>query len=206
MDTTNAVVDLSHHNAYVDFVALRTDGIFGVIHKATQGLGYVDPTYAPRRRQAQAVGLKWGAYHFGTGADGMAQANFFLKNAQPTPSDLLVLDLEVNNMGPTMTLSEARDFVTRIHAVTGEWPGLYGGSYLKEQLNGQADPVLNNCWLWLSQYGPEAVLPPGWNSWTLWQYTDGHSGTVGPLAVQGVGPCDRNLFQGAAGDLESFWT
>jgi lysozyme len=205
MGTTNAVVDLSHYNAYVDFDALRADGIFGVIHKATQGLGYVDPTFAPRRQQALAAGLKWGAYHFGTGADGTAQANFFLRIVQPTPADLLVLDLELNNMGLTMTLGEARDFVTQVHAVTGEWPGLYGGSYLKEQLNGRADPVLSNCWLWLSQYGPQAVLPPGWDSWTFWQYTDGHSGSVGPLVTQGVGPCDRNMFQGSTGDLESFW-
>ena len=204
MGTTNAVVDLSHYNAYVDFGALKADGIFGVIHKATQGLGFMDPAYAPRRQPALNAGLKWGAYHFGTGADGTAQADFFLAHAQLADGDLLVLDFELNNMGPTMTLSEARDFVNRIKAVTGEWPGLYGGSYLKEQLNGTPDAVLSNCWLWLSQYGPQAVLPPGWDSWKFWQYTDGHSG-LGPFAVQGVGPCDRNVFQGSAADLASFW-
>jgi len=204
MGTTNAVVDLSHYNACVDFDALKADGIFGVIHKATQGLGFVDPEYASRRQQAVATGLKWGAYHFGAGADGTAQADYFLAHVLPTVGDLLVLDFELNNSGPTMTLTEARDFVTRIRAATGDWPGLYGGSYLKEQLNGTADSVLSNCWLWLSQYGPQAVLPPGWDSWTFWQYTDGHVG-LGPFAAQGVGPCDRNMFQGSAAALASFW-
>jgi lysozyme len=204
MVTTNAVVDLSHNNPHVDFGALQGDGIFGVFHKATQGLGFVDPAYALRRQPAADAGLKWGAYHFGTGADGVAQANFFLAHALPATGDLLVLDFELNPTGLSMTLAEAKAFVTQIQAATGTWPGLYGGSYLKEQLNGTADPVLSNCWLWLSQYGPQAVLPPGWDAWTFWQYTDGHVGPP-PYAVDGVGPCDRDIFQGAAADLASFW-
>ena len=64
----NAIVDLSHHNASVDFAALAGAGIAGVIHKATQGAGYVDPTYTARQAQARTVGLRWGAYHFGDGS------------------------------------------------------------------------------------------------------------------------------------------
>ena len=45
----NVVVDLSHHNENVDFAKMKANGIVGVIHKATQGLTYVDKTYAKRR-------------------------------------------------------------------------------------------------------------------------------------------------------------
>jgi lysozyme len=202
--TTNAVIDLSHHNVNVDFNAIKGAGIFGVMHKATQGMNYIDPMYAARRGPAGSAGLKWGAYHFGTGADGAAQADFFLAHAQPSPGTLLVLDFELNTAGPTMTLDEARNFVMHVQSVTGTWPGLYGGSYLKEQLAGKADATLSQCWLWLSQYGPTPVVPPGWSAWTLWQYTDGHVGP-GPYAVPGVGPCDREMFQGTADDLTNFW-
>ena len=41
------VTDLSHHNAVHD---LRASRLWGVIHKATQGTGYVDPTYAQPRQ------------------------------------------------------------------------------------------------------------------------------------------------------------
>jgi lysozyme len=204
MANTNAVIDLSHHNLNVDFNAIKGAGIFGVMHKATQGLNFIDPMYAPRRGPAGSARLKWGAYHFGTGADGAAQADFFLTHAQPTAGTPLVLDLELNTAGLTMTLAEARAFVTRIQAVTGTWPGLYGGSYLKEQLAGKADPVLSQCWLWLSQFGPTPVVPPGWSAWTLWQYTDGHVGPP-PHTVPGVGPCDREMFQGGVADLVKFW-
>jgi lysozyme len=73
----NVVVDLSHHNEAVDFAKMKANGIVGVIHKATQGLTYVDKTYASRRSKAVDCGLLWGAYHFGVGGDGSDQASFF---------------------------------------------------------------------------------------------------------------------------------
>jgi lysozyme len=79
----NVVVDLSHHNENVDFVKMKADGIVAVIHKATQGLTYVDKTYATRQRAASKAGLLWGAYHFGVGGDGSDQAAFFLETIQP---------------------------------------------------------------------------------------------------------------------------
>jgi lysozyme len=45
------VIDLSHDDASVDFDAVAQAGIVGVIHKATQGVGDVDPLYAPRARR-----------------------------------------------------------------------------------------------------------------------------------------------------------
>jgi lysozyme len=38
---------------------------------------------------------------------------------------LLVLDFEPNPSGSSMTLEEARAFVTHVHTVTGRWLGLY---------------------------------------------------------------------------------
>lgn len=203
MITTNSIIDLSHNNTHLDLHAMHLDGIFGVFHKATQGVHFVDPKYHSRRSSARGAGLRWGAYHFGTGADGLAQADHFLAIAVPRPGDLLALDFEMDNEGPSMTLAEARRFVTRVKDVHGTWPGLYGGSYLKEMLDGTADSVLSNCWLWLTQYTSHHTLPPGWDSWTLWQYTDGRLGPE-PHLVAGV-RCDRDIFQGSFFDLIKFW-
>jgi lysozyme len=205
MPDTNAVIDLSHFNSNPNFVQAKADGILGVFHKATQGTGYFDPTYTAHRAQALAAGLLWGAYHFGTGADGVEQADFFLRHTGPASGALLVLDLEANPQGPSMPLAEARAFVTHIQAVTGRWPGLYAGAYLKELLGVHPDPILANCWFWLSQYGPTAVVPPNWKSWTFWQYTDGAAG-LGPYTVNGIGRCDRNKFNGTADDLTLLWS
>jgi len=123
----NVVVDLLHHNGDVDFEAAAAAGIVGVIHKATQGLTYTDPVYVPNQKKASMAGLFWGAYHFGTGSDGVQQAEFFLQQVAPATDTLLVLDFEAHPQGPSMTLEEARAFVTHIRQATGRWPGLTGG-------------------------------------------------------------------------------
>ena len=202
---TNAVVDLSHHNGSVDFAKAVADGLIGVIHKATQGRNGLDPTYAPRRPKAEAAGLLWGAYHFGTGSDGVKQAEHFLATVGPNhASMLLVLDLEGNPTGPSMSLEEARAFVTHVKEQTGRWPGLYSGHYVKELLHANPDPVLGKCWFWLAQYGNTAVVPAAWAKWTFWQYTDGAIGPV-PHSVKGIGACDRDKFNGSDAELKTFW-
>lgn len=202
----NAVIDISHHNgAALDFAEARDDGILGVIHKASQGQSGRDPMYLVNRRKAEAAGLLWGAYHFGTGSSsGAIQAMNFLGAVSPVEGTLLVLDLEPNPHGPSMTLQQARDFVTYIHDHTGQWPGLYSGHYIRELLGQARDPLLANCWLWLAQYAPHAVTPPNWPTWTMWQYTDGAAGP-GPHAVAGIGHCDRDMFNGTEPNLRRLW-
>jgi lysozyme len=200
----NVVVDLSHFNNVTDFNTVKAAGIVGVIHKATQGTEERDPEYQARRPEAQAAGLWWGAYHFAVGGDGQAQAEFFLSTAQPGPTDLLVLDFEQNPGGASMTLAEAEQFVTHVESVTGRWPGLYGGSYLKELLGDGQNATLANCWFWLSEYGPTPHVPANWPTWTMWQYTDGQVGPE-PHTVEGIGACDRDQFNGDIAGLANLW-
>ena len=203
----NVVVDLSHHNASVDFKKLRAGGVVGVIHKATQGTGFADKKYKSRRQAALDEGLLWGAYHFGVGGDGSDQADFFLETVGSDPQTLLVLDFEPDLTGPTMTLSQARDFVEHTSNVTGRFPGLYSGHLIKELLgSAPVDPVLSHCFLWFAQYkGPKPLgIPPTFRTWTFWQYTDGVHGPE-PHEASGVGPCDRNFFNGSIEQLNELW-
>jgi lysozyme len=198
------VIDISHHNNDVDLKKSKGDGIVGVIQKATQGQTSVDPTFSVNKQKATDAGLLWGAYHFGTGSDGVAQAEHFLEITGTDAGILRVLDFESNPTGPSMNLEEARAFVTHVNAVTGKFPGLYSGHYIKELLGVNKDPVLANCWLWLAQYGPTPVVPPNWDYWTLWQYTDGAVGPE-PHSVAGVGRCDRDMFNGSLDQLKKLW-
>jgi lysozyme len=202
----NVVVDLSHHNGNVDLAKAKAAGIVGVIHKATQGLTYMDNMYITNRTHALQNGLYWGAYHFGVKGNGAGQADFFLSKVNPDAQTLLVLDFEQNTTTPgqSMTLQDAHDFVTQIHAKTGRWPGLYSGSYIKQLLGSKPDPVLANCWFWLAQYGSNAVVPANWPTWTMWQYTDGVNGPQ-PHSVDGIGNCDRDTFNGDMAGLQRIW-
>lgn len=204
MGKLNAIVDLSHYNGNVDLNKAKDAGILAVIHKATQGTSYIDPMYATNRQKAQSAGLMWGAYHFGTGDDVQQQADHFLSVVQPGVQDLLVLDLEANPQGNSMSLEQAQQFVQIIQEQTGRWPGLYSGNYIKSLLGNNHDAILANCWFWLAQYSSVAVVPVNWPTWTLWQYTDG---TVGPQphSVDGIGNCDRDMYNGNQASLMKFW-
>jgi len=204
-DPLNNVVDISHHNGNINLAAAKGDGIVGVVHKATQGTSMIDQMYQTNRQQALAAGLLWGAYHFGIQGDGAQQADFFLKTVNPDAQTLLVLDFEENKNG-TMTLDQARAFVSRINDVAGRFPGLYSGSLIKQLLGGKpVDQVLSQCFLWIAQYGPAPKdIPQTWPTWTLWQYTDGNVGPQ-PHSVQGIGHCDRDRFNGSLENLQQLW-
>ncbi|PJJ53185.1 glycoside hydrolase family 25 protein [Hymenobacter chitinivorans] len=202
----DAVVDVSHYQSTIDFATVASSGILGLIHKATEGLTDVDPLYASRKPLALGVGLLWGAYHLGHNEDGTAQANHFLSTVQPGPTDLLVLDFEDTGAGASMGLQQAEDFVKQVYQATGRYPGLYATNGYLLQNDAQNSSILQQCWLWITDWAAvaEPVHPPQWNTWTLWQHTNGQTG-LPPFAVDGIGPCDRDNFNGSADNLRRLW-
>ena len=195
----NVVIDISHFNSVTSFQEIKQSGVVGVIHKATEGTNWMDPTYATRKQQALAAGLWWGAYHFGVNEDGAAQAQHLLSVVNPGPQDLLVLDFE-QNPSSQMNIAQAEQFVTAVYNATGRYPGFYSDSLVGELLGNNQNSVLANCWFWRAQYGGTAPsVPPTWPGWTMWQYTE--SGSV--PGIQGV--CDRDTFNGSLADLSLLW-
>ncbi len=224
----DAVIDLSHNVAVTDLaLARRRSNILGVIHKASEGGDWIDPAYAERRAMAEAAGMLWGAYHFGTHQySGAEQAATFLAAARPGPATLIALDLEPNelNLANTMNLGQAEAFVETIYRSTGRLPLVYthpvwanGEAYgrFRIRLDRAVDSrsILARCDLWLADYREEPELPMAWarRGWRLWQYAGDEKGdrggALGPLsrAVAGVEKCDRNLFAGDAAALYRFW-
>ena len=196
---SSVVVDLSHYNTVTSFQQVQQSGIVGVIHKATEGTNWTDPTYASRKPQALAAQLYWGAYHFGINEDGAAQAQYFLSIVNPGPQDLLALDFE-QNPSSQMTMAQAEQFVTEIHHATGRYPGFYSDALAGSLLGDSQSSILSNCWFWRAEYGdtPPSV-PPTWPTWTMWQYTE--SGSVPGIE----GACDRDIFNGSLTGLSTLW-
>jgi len=203
----NSVIDISHHQGpNVDFAKVKAAGIVCVIHKATGATNYQDPMYGANRQRALDAGLLWGAYHWGTGdASGAEQAQYFLDFAQPDGQTLLALDYEPNvsgphRLGPDMTPQLATDFVNAVQASQGRFPVLYTGMAMAGNI-----PNLPDCPLWWARYAPQpAGIPPTWSTWTLWQYTDGAHGNP-PHNIDGIGPCDRDQFNGDLDALQRLW-
>ena len=201
-----AVIDLSHHNAAVDFQKIRAAGVVGVIHKATQGIGFVDSKYRSRKPLATQTGLLWGAYHFGTAEDVNDQVDHFLDFVQPDGQTLLVLDFEKNEPSPSnsMSLTQAKTFLSAVEQRTGQKPKLYTGSYMNEVAGAKPDADLAKYRVWWARYAEVPRLHPTWQNFWLWQYSDGHHGP--PIgSVDGVGSCDCNSFAGSNAELQASW-
>lgn len=194
-------IDISHWQTVKSYKKVKEDGIELVIHKATQGFSFVDQKYRNHMKRFKGEGLTWGSYHFGVGGDGSDQADHFLDVADV--AGILVLDLEPNPQGRSMTVDEAEDFVRYVSDVTGRFPGLYSGHTIRELLGDRTDTILTKCWLWIARYGRAPVIPKAWERWTLWQYTDGKVG-LEPRKVIGIGECDRNVFFGSPAEFEQF--
>ncbi|OIQ87566.1 lysozyme M1 precursor [mine drainage metagenome] len=224
----DGVIDISHMTESVNFEkARRHSRLIGVIHKASEGGDWRDPLYARRRAEAEAAGLLWGAYHFGTREySGHRQAELFLHTARPGHHTLLALDFEYNDQDPanSMRLHQAEDFVRTVVAATGRHPMIYtnqawaDGQAMGEGRHHQhlhhgvpSDSILAQCPLWLADYRTHPQVPRAWRGkgWAFWQYA-GDTEDGGPRhrrvrGISGINRCDRNLFHGDLAALRRFW-
>lgn len=195
----DAVVDLSHWQPDPNFEEMKKGGIQAVILKATQGSGWVDPTFVGRLRRAERAGLLVGAYHFCDASPPIDQARHFLNLAGSV--SVLALDIEENTIsGGTVQISQVAEMTAYVQMATGRLPLVYiprdGPSGTGA---GLPNGILAQCPLWLPEYGNDPVPPPGWQNWLLWQFTD-------TAAVPGVPVrCDRSRFAGTVDELITWW-
>jgi lysozyme len=221
----NAVVNMSHYDLMrPDFVAMKKEGIVGVIHEASYPRFERDAYYRDRHAAASRAGLLWGAYHFADATDPVKQADHFLRvvaNSFPSSDPngvLLILDFEKNGHYPggNMRVDQAVAFAERIRERTGKYPGVYMSEYrIRQMLYGpKAQPSdrqrLAECWLWVANYHfePRNVAP--WQRWHMWQYTgdgkcDLRPRSRYPIGIANVRKAERNIFPGSNANLESFW-
>jgi lysozyme len=221
----DAVIDISRGVTVSDFRLVRQSNILAVIHKASEGGDYLDTACTARRPAAEAAGLLWGTYHYGTGqASGTQQAAFFLNASRPGPKTLLALDLEANDNNPSnsMRLDQAEEFVRAVAEATNRLPTVYvhpiwanGDPLPNSGLSFGAritpDSILARCPLWVADYHDSPEIPLAWvdRGWRLWQYaadeSASHPAYGASTIVSGLSHYDRNLFRGDADALYRFW-
>jgi lysozyme len=230
------VIDMYHGNnegKIPDFAALKANGVFGIIHKASQGTHFKDGCYKARRRACVDAGLYWGAYHFLDGSDAETQAAWFLECAglsDPAYDILktpLLLACDYENSDHQPTLRQCMEFMRSVDRAKPDglcW--LYSGNLIRETLKphagGHLDPVMigaanffQNHPLWLAEYGPKIQLP-----WPWGDEISKSSNEATPLPAPGamlwqftekgrvnplIGNSDGNFFDGTFEDLGKVW-
>jgi len=198
---TTRVIDLSHHNTIPEsLLPARDAGVWGIIHKLTEGTSFVDSKVQSRRYLAQQAGMLWGLYHFIRPGKITQQAEFFVSQAESLgvadDATLYVLDYEDTGV----SLDDALEFMRKVEELTGHVPVLYSGHVLKEALGGKPNAEISDYLLWLAQYSSAPTMPAGFDSYWLWQFTE--SGSVAGITP----PVDCNAFDGTEDDLRASWS
>lgn len=186
-----SVVDISHWQTEPDFTKVKAGGVVGIILKATEGTGYVDPTFMAREEKARKAGLITSSYHFLKHGSIGAQMSHYMRTAAPPPGGRVVIDYE----DAACTLDDLRAAVNELMPLQVQIT-IYGANgFLGAQLGGKRDELLATCPLWVASYTTNSQpttkdLAATWPVWSLWQYTD--KATVSGFSA----PVDGNVFNG----------
>ncbi|MEG0239489.1 MAG: GH25 family lysozyme [Anaerorhabdus sp.] len=154
-------------------------GIDFCIVKATEGVSYVNPKCDPQYQTAKKAGHLLGVYHYASGGDPVAEADFFLKNIQGYIGEaVLALDWESGDNASWGNTEWCLKFVNHVHAKTGVWCVIYvQASAIKQVAN-----LSTICPLWVAGYPtnapswdvPEFMYSTApWPVYTIWQFTSG---------------------------------
>jgi len=192
-------IDVSNYQGKIDWHAVKKSGVVFAFAKATEGVNFVDKTFAANFKAMKAAGIIRGAYHFGhPNRDAVAQARHFHKVVKPQKGDLhLMLDLEANDgKKPAEVLAWTKAFLSEIKRLSGRSSILYTSpSFWQEKVG---DPKQNfDAALFIAHYGvKEPRVPRAWTTWTFWQYTP--KGKTPGIK----GNCDLDFFNGHLDQLK----
>jgi len=200
-------VDVASYQRDVAWSTLWSSGTRWAYTKATEGTSYQNPYFGGQYGGAHDVGMVRGAYHFATPdtSSGSAQADYFVDHGGAWSGDGRTLpgalDIEWNPYGdscydktPSSMVSWLHDFLNRYRARTGREAVIYTSTSWWTSCTDDSTDFGSTNPLWIARYASSAgVLPAGWSSYTMWQYTS---------SGQTVGDHDR--FKGSADKLKQF--
>ena len=185
-------IDVSNWQGYIDYNAVRNDGVDLVYIKSSQGSNYKDPYFDINYENAKANGLKVGAYHFVTArsiTEAQNEARFFASIISGKQLDCkLAMDFEeFGDLNSSQINDISRAFLEELKNITGKDTIVYSDLYNAQN----TFRLSNDDPLWIAFYGNYQELEninTDWRTWEGQQYTD-----VG--RVNGVnGHVDRNIF------------
>lgn len=178
------IIDVSQNNSTIDWhkVTSNNPSVEGVMIKINEGYLCADSKAQYNATQAHLLNIPIGAYHFATlnntniVADAEQEANYFLKSLNDLPPMTLplALDIETNkaNLTPQQVVFWAKTFINVLKEAGKTNIALYSGlSFFNSEHFVKEDfPSIK---IWLAEYnkGVNPVLPKGFDSIWLWQYS-----------------------------------
>lgn len=197
-------LDISHHQGDIDWEALEQEPYQFVYIKATEGGDHKDSRFAENWKQAQAIGLVTGAYHFFTFCKtGEEQAENFIEYVPKTASMLPpAIDLEFagnckHRPSREALLTELLEFERLVESFYGKKPIIYSTKRAYRAF--LANETLHGTHIWMRDMLKKPELPDG-REWLFWQYASN-------ARVEGfTGVVDLNVFKGSEKDFRLFFS
>lgn len=178
--------DISHHDADGGSIDLSTYD--GVLIKATEGVGYIDPNLDANATNARAIGKPFGLYHYLSFiSEVQAQISAFMEQLEKYTGYRLRPALDVETDGQVNKRLPV-DINDRVKAFVNAVPGivLYANPDMLERLD---VALIGHPDLWLAEYASSPRDVPGYNR-IGWQYRcdPDESDFTTALAIDGQWP------------------
>lgn len=195
-------IDIASYQAGLDFSKVPCD--FAII-KATQGTGYTNPDCVRAVEQAMSLGKGVGVYHYISGGNAVAEANFFINSILNWIGKVMIcLDWESNQNSAWGNESYLEQVINQVIARTGVPPMIYVQA---SRYNQVAEVTKrHNCGLWIAQYAD--MNPTGYQNtpWNEGAYTCAIRQYSSAGRLNGWnGNLDLDKFYGSLDDFKKYY-
>lgn len=161
-------IDVSSWQKGIDISQVDCDF---VVTKATEGTSYVNPDCDRVYQKAKSLGKELGVYHYSSGGDAVAEANYFVDNITGYIGEaILVLDFEgrAANMGSTW----AKTFLDTVYTRTGVKPLIYMSASVVSRYDWSSVRA-GDYGLWIAGYSRGNAIFYGYNTDIAMNYNAG---------------------------------
>lgn len=195
-------IDISSYQARLDLSKVPCD--FAIV-KATQGTGYTNPDCVRAVEQAMSLGKGVGVYHYISGGNAVAEANFFIDSILNWIGKVMIcLDWESDQNSAWGNESYLEQVILQVIARTGVFPMIYAPASRYNQVAEVAKR--HNCGLWIAQYAD--MNPTGYQNtpWNEGAYTCAIRQYSGSGRLNGWnGDLDLDKFYGSLDDFRKYY-
>lgn len=195
-------IDIASYQAGLDFSKVPCD--FAII-KATQGTGYTNPDCVRAVEQAMSLGKGVGVYHYISGGNAVAEANFFINSILNWIGKVMIcLDWELDQNSAWGNESYLEQVINHVIERTGVPPMIYAPASRYNQVAEVANR--HNCGLWIAQYAD--MNPTGYQitPWNEGAYTCAIRQYSGSGRLNGWnGDLDLDKFYGSLDDFRKYY-
>ena len=203
-------IDISNWQSNINLYNIEADF---VIIKASEGVGWTDPSFKKLYFAAKGAGKKLGIYHFArpTGNNtAQKEVDTFLNAAKSVGAigeAILILDWEAENK---TNVAYAKAWLDAVYAATGIKPMIYMSESVTKQAN-WSSVVTSDYGLWVAKYRDNSTdynydmsnagTKPNvayWSGYAMWQWTS--SGRLSGYS----GNLDCNIFYGDTATWDAY--